>query len=59
MTEQAYPLSWPHGWPRTPRNNIGAANFGKRQGNNWENAYRPKVKLTVFDAVEKLLKGLS
>lgn len=27
----AYPLSYPHGWPRTPRANIKRSNFGTRQ----------------------------
>lgn len=30
MTEQAYPLSWPHGWPRTPSYKIGRSRFGER-----------------------------
>ena len=32
MTEQAYPLSWPDGWPRTPYGRRGPSRFGKNLG---------------------------
>lgn len=33
MTE-AYPLSWPEGWPRTPMHKRGSSRFGKNLGFN-------------------------
>ncbi len=32
MTQQAYPLAWPEGWPRTPWSRRGPSRFGKNLG---------------------------
>lgn len=59
MSDQvnAYPLSWPAGWPRTPAGRRGAAAFGAmkaRQGSG----YAARVSLTLAEARGRLVAEL-
>lgn len=53
---QAYPLSWPTGWKRTPRHQILTSKFHKLNRNNWEEGYRGmRSKVTIAQAVEMVM----
>ena len=55
--EEAFPLSWPISWPRTPAARITRARFGvsvKRGENN----YRSKAEVTLYVGRERLLSEL-
>lgn len=54
MTEAAYPLSWPKGWPRTPSRRDGYQFYIK--GNSWGRNPPPfdKSRRQLFDELEKL-----
>lgn len=47
MTEayEAYPLSWPEGWPRTPMHRRGSSRFGKNLGFSQVKELQRELKL--------------
>lgn len=51
MPVEAYPLHWPHGWPRTERRE--RANFGVRKSTS-AGGYAYKHSLTVAEALKRL-----
>lgn len=53
---EAYPLSWPAGWPRTPSHERGRAKFGVSR--TTENGWRQKTEMTVSQAVTRLVVEL-
>ena len=62
MTEsiQAYPLTWPDGWRRTPAHQRKAALFGKGETRPVSDTYshRYKAQLTVADGLTRVLDKL-
>lgn len=55
MNVEAFPLSWPAAWPRTPAARLARARFNVRvQGN----AYRTKAEVTLYVGRERLLEEL-
>ena len=57
MTISAYPLQWPDGWKRTPRERRREAKFGRARkltGTSWSSA-RP---LSIAEAVDRVLAEL-
>lgn len=57
MTISAYPLQWPDGWKRTPRERRREAKFGRARrstGTGWSSA-RP---LSITEAVDRVLAEL-
>lgn len=57
----AYPLTWPAGWPRTPGNKRQRAKFGKSKQvyrPDGTPSYRSKGELTITQACDRLLEQL-
>lgn len=60
MTEQAFPLSWPDGWKRTPRHLVAQSRFHKMTtnyssqpgGSNW----KQKKPLTIAEATDHIIR---
>lgn len=57
MTEQAYPLSWPAAWPRTPSYQKKTAQFGKTVQSS-QGSWKTKARLSIADATRRLLDEL-
>lgn len=55
---QAYPLTWPHGWKRTPTHQIAPAKFGKRTITDGR-SYATLKGLSVADATTQIMAELS
>lgn len=51
----AHPLSWPHGWVRTPDNERQRARFSS-QGSRWSSRYRRELSVAL--AIERVLDEL-
>lgn len=58
MTEQAYPLSWPRHWQRTPSHKKQRAQFGKVGPANYGGGYTTKSRLSIADGTKRLLDEL-
>lgn len=54
----AYPLSWPSGWPRTKHHARRVAKFGKKVQEKGRD-YLSSEKLTVTEAVQRVLAELA
>lgn len=58
---EAYPLSWPAGWPRTPAGKISRAKFGvsvTKAGSVTGSTWREKGRVTNYVGRERLLDEL-
>lgn len=55
MTHQAYPLSWPNGWPRTPPASRKPSPFFSSSHNG---TYRHSSELTITEATKRLYAEL-
>lgn len=51
---ESYPLSWPIGWPRTPRYKVSRAKFGVRVQRG-DNSYKSKDAVTLYVGRERIL----
>ncbi|MBD3609440.1 MAG: DnaJ domain-containing protein [Gammaproteobacteria bacterium] len=51
--DQAYPLSWPAGWPRTQAHQRKRAAFGKKNDRGW------KQELSIAQAIKRLRDELA
>lgn len=51
---ESYPLSWPIGWPRTPRHKVSRAKFGVRVQRG-DNSYKSKDAVTLYVGRERVL----
>jgi len=60
VSRNAYPLSWPEGWKRTPEGTRRTADFGtvSTDYSSGQARYAGKKRLTVSDAVQRLLSEL-
>ena len=55
--DESYPLSWPVGWPRTPRHLTSRAKFGVTVKRD-DRSYRTKDQVTLYVGRERLLSEL-
>lgn len=53
----AYPLTWPEGWPRTNPGSRKRAQFGKRESQG-DSAYRSLRDITIAEGTTRVLDGL-
>lgn len=53
MAEEAYPLAWPEGWPRTLPHQRKGAKFGKSELHS-THSYRTRRELTIADGVKRV-----
>lgn len=53
-----YPLQWPLGWKRTPEDARDYGQFAKRVGSKYASGYRVLEKITVSQAIKRLLTEL-
>lgn len=58
MTPTRYPLQWPTGWKRTADGDRDYGNFSKRGSSRGTSSYRPLEKVTVSQAIQRLLAEL-
>lgn len=60
MTIEAYPLTWPDGWRRTPAHQRASGRFGKGETRRISEtySYRSKVQLTVAQGLQRVLDEL-
>ena len=54
---ESYPLTWPIGWPRTPRIRIARAKFGIRVQHG-DNSWKSKDQVTLYVGRERLLNEI-
>jgi hypothetical protein len=52
---QAYPLSWPEGWKRTPDQERKAGHFSKKQQGTTERPWQTTKKLSIIEALDRVL----
>lgn len=61
ITAEAYPLSWPHGWPRTDAAKRKAAKFGTKEraySDDGQHSWQESKSLTIYAAMRRLTDEL-